>query len=246
MTSQIPRTVLAVIALGALINSAPDQSDRVWAATNTSNGSQSPSGSQSSGSQASSASQSSRSQDAARERTAIGALGKARYAAQNHRPKDVLDQIERAETALLNIAQVARDPHIDTALQHIAVARLEVGRNNLRGAETELAAGTRDLTVALALAAPGDPLLSQAMPMIGQVVYDADSDKVGDVTEIIFAPSGGVAEIVVGVGDFLGTGEKNVAVPARQVIMANDRVTVGFNKDQLRQASNYRLPDYGS
>jgi sporulation protein YlmC with PRC-barrel domain len=159
---------------------------------------------------------------------------------------EVLEQIERAETALLNISQVARDPHVDTALQHTAAAREAAKRNNLRAAETELAAATRDLTVALALAAPGDPLLSQPMPMIGQAAYDTDSNKVGDVTEVIFAPSGDVAEIVIGVGDFLGTGEKNVAVPARQVTMANDRVTVAMNKDQLRQASNYRLPDYRS
>jgi sporulation protein YlmC with PRC-barrel domain len=226
MTSHI--TVLTAIALGVLVGYAPAPSDSAWAANS------------------SAASQSSRSADASRERAAIGALGRARYAAQNHRPKEVLDQIERAETVLLNVGQVARDPHIDTAIEHIAAARASVGRNNLHSAETELAAATRDLTITLALAAPGDALLTQPIPMIGEVVYDADANKVGDVTEVIFAPNGNVAQIVIGVGDFLGTGEKNVAVPPRQVNMANNRVTVNLTKEQLRQAGNYRLPDYRS
>jgi sporulation protein YlmC with PRC-barrel domain len=187
-----------------------------------------------------------RPQDAARERTAIGDIGRARYGAQNRKPKETLEQIERAETALLNIAQADRDPHIDTALEHMAAARASVEHNNLRSAEAELAAATRDLTVALALAAPGDSLAALTVPMIGEVVFDADADKVGDVTEVIFDPNGNVAEVVIGVGDFLGAGEKNVAVPPRQVATAEDRVTVGLNKDQLRQAKNYRLPDYGS
>src|SRR5690349_446252 len=126
MTSQIPRTVLTVVALAALSGYVPAVSDSAFAATSRA----SP--------------QSSRSEDRSREVTAIHALGQARYAAQNRRPQQVLDQIERAETAMLNVSQIARDPHVDTALQHMAAARAAVTHNNLRDAEAELAAATRD------------------------------------------------------------------------------------------------------
>jgi len=53
-----------------------------------------------------------------------------------------------------------------------------------------------------ASAAPGDALAALPTPMIGEVVYDADADKVGDVTEIIFDSEGNVAQIVIGIGDF--------------------------------------------
>jgi sporulation protein YlmC with PRC-barrel domain len=228
MTSQIPRTVLTVLALVALAGYVPAVRDSALA---TSSGS-SP--------------QSSRSEDASRERTAIHALGQARYGAQNRRPQQVLEQIERAETAMLNISQIARDPHVDTALQHMAAARAAVGRKNLRDAEAELAAATSDLTVTLALLAPDDVLVVKPIPMIGEVVYDADADKVGDVTEIIFDPRGDVAQVVIGVGDSLGAGKKNVAVPPGQVAMADKRLIVGMTKEQLRQSKNYQLPDYGS
>jgi sporulation protein YlmC with PRC-barrel domain len=236
MTPYISRITLAAIASGAFVSFIAVASDSALAANSTAT---------TKTSNSTAISRPARSQDAARERTAIGDIGRARYAAQNRKPKEVLEQIERAETALLNIAQADRDPHIDAALEHTAAARASVERNNLRGAEAELAAATRDLTVALAVAAPGDALAALTVPMIGEVVYDADSDKVGDVTEVIFDPNGNVTQIVIGVGDFLGTGEKNVAVPPRQVAMADKRVTVGLTKDQLRQAQNYRLPDYG-
>ena len=142
MTSHISRITLTTIAFGAFVPFIAVASDSALAAnsaatTKTSN--------------STAISRPARSQDAARERTAIGDIGRARYGAQNRKPKEALEQIERAETALLNIAQADRDPHIDTALEHIAAARTSVGRNDLRGAEAELAAATRDLTVALSV-----------------------------------------------------------------------------------------------
>jgi sporulation protein YlmC with PRC-barrel domain len=228
MSSQIPRTVLTVVALAALAGYAPAVSDSAFATSSAS----SP--------------QSSRSEDAARERTAIHALGQARYAAQNRRSQQVLEQIERAETAMLNFSQIALDPHVDRALQHMAAARSAVRRKNLRDAEAELAAATDDLTITLALLTPDDVLVVKPIPVIGEAVYDAHADRVGDVTEIIFDPRGDVAHVVIGVGDSLGAGEKNVAVPPGQVTMADKRLIVGMTKEQLRQSKNYRLPDYGS
>ena len=227
MTSQIPRTVLTVVALAALAGYVPAVSDSALAASTGSS------------------SQSSRSEDASREIAAIHALGQARYAAQNRRPQQVLDQIERAETAILNVSQIARDPHVDTALQHMAAARAAVARNNLRAAEAELAAATRDLTVTLALLAPNDQLVVKPVPTIGEAVYDAHADRVGEVAEIIFDPMGDVAQVIIHVGDAPGAGGKNVAVAPGRVAMADRRLMVGMTKEQLSQSNNYQLPDYG-
>src|SRR3712207_6088541 len=41
----------------------------------------------------------------------------------------------------------------------------------------------------------------------------SDRDRIGDVSEVILDRSGRIEEVVIGVGGFLGIGEKNVAVP---------------------------------
>jgi hypothetical protein len=48
---------------------------------------------------------------------------------------------------------------------------------------------------------------------IGQPVYNAADESIGDINDVIFTMDGSVEAAVVGVGGFLGIGEKNVAVP---------------------------------
>lgn len=236
MTSRISSIVLSTIALGVLATFTPDTSGSAWAAAATNRSSNSSANTSRSTAQ-------NAAQNAERERTAVNALGRARYAAQNNKPQDVLDQIERAETALLNVAQAERDPHVVAALQHVATARMAVANKNLRAANAELAAATRDLTVSLATLTPPGTLV--AMPLTGDAVYGADGQRVGEVTEIIFEPDGDAAMVVISVGDYLGTGEKNVAVPITAITVADNRDTIRLTKDQLQQAPNYRLPTYG-
>lgn len=49
--------------------------------------------------------------------------------------------------------------------------------------------------------------------LIGKSVYDASMQPVGDVNDLILGPEGNVVAIVIGLGGFLGIGEKEVAVP---------------------------------
>jgi hypothetical protein len=44
---------------------------------------------------------------------------------------------------------------------------------------------------------------------------------------------------IIGVGDYLGSGEKYVAVPSAEVKSENNRLTLTESKDQLQQANNY-------
>jgi sporulation protein YlmC with PRC-barrel domain len=48
--------------------------------------------------------------------------------------------------------------------------------------------------------------------LIGLNVYNDQNEKLGDISEILLDPSGKVDGVVIGVGGFLGMGEKTVAV----------------------------------
>jgi sporulation protein YlmC with PRC-barrel domain len=48
--------------------------------------------------------------------------------------------------------------------------------------------------------------------LVGVDVYGSDNTKIGDINEVLVDRSGQVKAIVIGVGGFLGIGEKNVAI----------------------------------
>lgn len=48
--------------------------------------------------------------------------------------------------------------------------------------------------------------------LLGQKILNSARDNVGDVNDVILDRSGKVSKVVVGVGGFLGIGEKNVAL----------------------------------
>ena len=47
---------------------------------------------------------------------------------------------------------------------------------------------------------------------IGQPVVNASGEKIGDVNDLLFDRVGKISTVVIGVGGFLGMGEKNVAM----------------------------------
>jgi sporulation protein YlmC with PRC-barrel domain len=53
--------------------------------------------------------------------------------------------------------------------------------------------------------------------LVGLNVYNHENEKIGDINEVITEPSGRVDIIVIGVGGFLGIGERNVGLPWNQV-----------------------------
>lgn len=53
----------------------------------------------------------------------------------------------------------------------------------------------------------------RASKLTGLNVYNNANEKVGDVNELIIGKDGRVEAVVIGVGGFLGLGERNVAVP---------------------------------
>ncbi|MFN7101793.1 MAG: PRC-barrel domain-containing protein [Pseudorhizobium sp.] len=57
---------------------------------------------------------------------------------------------------------------------------------------------------------------------IGKSVYNSEGDSIGDVNDLILEEQGGIAAAVIGVGGFLGIGEKDVAVPMDKLTMTRD------------------------
>lgn len=52
-----------------------------------------------------------------------------------------------------------------------------------------------------------------ASKLVGASVYTSDNERIGEVEDLIIASNGSVSAVVMGVGGFLGLGEKKVAMP---------------------------------
>src|SRR6201999_311617 len=77
-----------------------------------------------------------------------------------------------------------------------------------------------------------------------QSVYDPKETKIGDVDDVLVDKGGKVTGLVVGVGGFLGAGEKDVIVPFDSVKSEkkNDKwwLTLDETKDNLKNASGFK------
>jgi hypothetical protein len=57
---------------------------------------------------------------------------------------------------------------------------------------------------------------------IGQSVYNANNESIGSINDLIMKKDGGIVAAIVGVGGFLGIGEKDVAVPIEKIAIAQN------------------------
>jgi sporulation protein YlmC with PRC-barrel domain len=85
-----------------------------------------------------------------------------------------------------------------------------------------------------------------AKTFMGSRVYNMAGERVGDVNDLI-VENGRVTSIILGVGGFLGIGEKEVAMTPEQVkrMVHSDGetyFTVNTTKDQLQAAPEYVRP----
>jgi hypothetical protein len=85
---------------------------------------------------------------------------------------------------------------------------------------------------------PADGFL--ATNMIGETVYNGtgeEAQNIGDVNDLVFDKEGKIAGVVIGVGGFLGVGEKNVEMPYDKIDWAEkdgDRwIVVAATKEEL-------------
>jgi len=91
-----------------------------------------------------------------------------------------------------------------------------------------------------------------ATKLVGSKVYSgtaADAPEIGYVKDVVLGADGKIGAIILGIGGFLGAGEKNVAVAYGQVqwVVGNDgavRGSLTSTKDQLAAAPEFKFPDY--
>lgn len=81
--------------------------------------------------------------------------------------------------------------------------------------------------------------------LVGLTVYNKANEKVGDINDLILGPDGKIANAVIGVGGFLGMGEKLVAVAFSDLQLNRDadgsmRVTINSTKEALESAPDFK------
>lgn len=95
-------------------------------------------------------------------------------------------------------------------------------------------------------AQPGTPVQGawRASQIIGQTVTTALNQSVGTVNDIVIEPDGKVAAVLVGIGGFLGIGERSVPIALRHlVITAGDgnhiTVQTSLSREAIDQAATH-------
>ena len=90
-----------------------------------------------------------------------------------------------------------------------------------------------------------------ATNLIGETVYNgtgSDAENIGDVNDVVIGSNGQVDSVVIGVGGFLGIGEKNIAVKYADLKWAEkdgDRwIVVDATKDQLQALAAFDSRPY--
>jgi sporulation protein YlmC with PRC-barrel domain len=77
-----------------------------------------------------------------------------------------------------------------------------------------------------------------------QNVYDPNNNKIGEIMDVLIEPSGQINAAIVGVGGFLGAGEKDVAVNFSSIKPSTKDnktyLTMDTTKDELKNAPGFK------
>ena len=76
-------------------------------------------------------------------------------------------------------------------------------------------------------------------------IQDAQNETIGQITSIYIGPDGHVDSVVVGVGGFLGLGEREVKIAWSDLHVENygEKVMVNMTKDELKAKPEYKYGD---
>ena len=84
-----------------------------------------------------------------------------------------------------------------------------------------------------------------ARVFLGAAVQNASGETVGDIHDLVLDRSGHISTVVLGVGGFLGMGEKVVAIPFSDLTFSTGKdgartIIVPLNKASLEQAPAFK------
>ena len=76
--------------------------------------------------------------------------------------------------------------------------------------------------------------------ILGKDVYNEAGDKIGEIEDLIVTPSRALSYAIVGVGGFIGVGERNVAVPVGKFKQQMGKIVLpGATKEKLMAAPKF-------
>ena len=109
-------------------------------------------------------------------------------------------------------------------------------------AQTAPPASTKTDTPFVTVQPQGQWLASR---FVGQSVINQTGQNIGDINDLLFDKTGRISTAVIGVGGFLGMGEKSVAIPFGSLSFTADGtgkrvVTIPFSKEQLQAAPSFQ------
>jgi hypothetical protein len=76
-------------------------------------------------------------------------------------------------------------------------------------------------------------------------VYDPKQNKIGSVDDLVIHKDGTISKAVIGVGGFLGVGQKDVAIPFDDLKVASNSdsswLVLDMTKNQLKAAPSFAI-----
>ncbi|HEX7074460.1 MAG TPA: PRC-barrel domain-containing protein [Hyphomicrobiaceae bacterium] len=93
-----------------------------------------------------------------------------------------------------------------------------------------------------------EAFLSQQQPdqmlatdLIGKSILGSNNARIGDINDLLISQNGEIVAALVGVGGFLGIGEKVVAIPYDSLNRSpqSDQITVSYSREDLEQAPQF-------
>jgi hypothetical protein len=163
--------------------------------------------------------------------------------------------LSAATAALLATGAIAQDRPATTTPSNPPVATPDqpAAQKPMSGTESAAPAASTSATTAktttesiqfTSTAGANEFLTSQ---LIGTPVRNSADEKLGDINDVIVSKEGKPTVAVIGVGGFLGIGEKNVGVPfeSLQFTMANQKriARLDVPKETLQSAPTFVYPE---
>jgi sporulation protein YlmC with PRC-barrel domain len=77
--------------------------------------------------------------------------------------------------------------------------------------------------------------------LLDKPVYNETKQKIGEIEDIIVTPDNAASFAVIGVGGFLGLGERRVAIPFKQIkLQGTNLLLPGATKEALKALPEFK------
>ena len=86
----------------------------------------------------------------------------------------------------------------------------------------------------------------RASALIGSNVLNSANESIGDINDLIVTEDGKIDRVIVGVGGFLGIGEKNVALPFNELTFARDNNNASVVMSKVTKETLQAMPEWKS